>query len=79
MIELGCLSPRMSPTGDTQALAQRISRLSEREREVLEMAASGLSDAEIATSLWITQETVRVHLRHIVGSLVEGKTKARPM
>jgi DNA-binding CsgD family transcriptional regulator len=69
----------MSPTGDAQALAQRISNLPEREREVLEMAAARLPDAEIASTLWITQETVRAHLRYIVGLLVEGKKTAPRM
>jgi DNA-binding CsgD family transcriptional regulator len=66
----------MSPTGDAQALAQRISELSKRERQVLEMAVAGKSDAEISSNLWIPQETVRSHFRHIVGFLLEGKRAA---
>jgi DNA-binding CsgD family transcriptional regulator len=65
----------MSPTGDAQALAQRISELSKRERQVLEMAVAG-KDAEISSNLWIPQETVRSHFRHIVGFLLEGKRAA---
>ena len=63
----------MSPTGDVQALAERISKLPERQREVLKLAA-GLSDAEIGSTLWITQETVRTHLRYIVGFLLAASS-----
>jgi DNA-binding CsgD family transcriptional regulator len=76
-IEAGCLSPRTSPTGDAETLARRISKLSKRERYVLELAAAGRPDAEIGGTLWITEETVKAHLRYIFGFLREGKTAPR--
>ncbi|MDR1236613.1 MAG: helix-turn-helix transcriptional regulator [Propionibacteriaceae bacterium] len=39
--------------------------LSNREQEVLALLKSGLSTAEIAAQLFITKETVRVHIRNI--------------
>lgn len=50
-IEAGCLSPRMNPTGDPRKLARRISKLRENERRVLELAAAGRSNEEIARTL----------------------------
>jgi DNA-binding NarL/FixJ family response regulator len=43
--------------------------LSIREREVLELAATGLSNKEIAEQLVISTNTVKFHLRGIYGSL----------
>jgi DNA-binding CsgD family transcriptional regulator len=39
------------------------------ERRVAELAASGLSNREIAESLWVTRKTVEVHLGHTFGKL----------
>lgn len=47
------------------------SRLSPREREVLEMARNGLADKEIAVWLGIAPQTVKNHLhscRKVIGS-----------
>ncbi|MEX2598254.1 MAG: response regulator transcription factor [Dehalococcoidia bacterium] len=43
--------------------------LTDREREVLNLVAAGATNREIATSLIVTQHTVKVHLRHILEKL----------
>jgi two-component system nitrate/nitrite response regulator NarL len=40
-------------------------RLSDREREVLKLAGSGMSNREIAERMSITAGTVKVHLKHV--------------
>ena len=44
-------------------------RLTARQREILELIASGLSTAEIAKTLTISTETVRNHLRSVFNGL----------
>jgi DNA-binding CsgD family transcriptional regulator len=39
------------------------------ERRVAELAATGLSNREIAESLWVTRKTVELHLGHAYGKL----------
>lgn len=43
--------------------------LSEREREVLEQVAEGLTNAEIARRLFITERTVEVHIKQVFAKL----------
>jgi len=52
-------------------------RLSRREREVLELVAQGLANKEIAATLFISEATVKVHMRHIFEKLsVRTRTEA---
>ncbi|MFC1879120.1 LuxR C-terminal-related transcriptional regulator [Chloroflexota bacterium] len=51
--------------------------LSEREIEVLELISEGLTNQEIATRLFLSQHTVKVHAHNIYGKLgVKNRTEA---
>lgn len=43
--------------------------LTDREREVLTLIGTGLSNAEMATRLYISEATVKTHVKHILMKL----------
>jgi DNA-binding NarL/FixJ family response regulator len=43
--------------------------LTAREREILQLLADGMSNADVASRLFISQETVKSHVRHILTKL----------
>jgi DNA-binding NarL/FixJ family response regulator len=47
----------------------RFAELTNREREVLELLAQGLTDRGISERLWLTPKTVETHIRHILAKL----------
>ena len=54
---------------DALAALDPVSTLSAREREVYELVCDGLSNAEIARRLFISQSTVKVHVHHVFDKL----------
>jgi DNA-binding NarL/FixJ family response regulator len=57
--------------------AQAMPNLSQREREVLALAARGYANKEIARTLWITERTVKGHLTRIFRKIgVADRTQA---
>lgn len=56
---------RLSVPAD-EAHAERIAELTEREHEVLELVATGLSNREIAERLTLAEPTVKTHVSHML-------------
>ena len=50
--------------------------LTTREREILQLLADGMSNADVASKLFISQETVKSHVRHILAKL-EADTRTQ--
>jgi DNA-binding NarL/FixJ family response regulator len=65
----------LSHFGDTEATArhrvaaQRLSRLTEREREVATQVGEGSSNAEIAATLFMSEATVKAHVSRLLNKL----------
>ena len=69
------VDPALIPSLATGKDGQDI--LTQREREILQLLADGMSNAEVATQLFISQETVKSHVRHILAKLeAETRTQA---
>ena len=51
------------------ASAERLDPLTEREREVLTAVGRGLTNAEIASTLFLAEATVKTHIGHILAKL----------
>ena len=57
------------PSGDAPALHRDLRSLTARETEVLRMLASGLSNAELAQRLFLSEATVKTHVARILAKL----------
>src|SRR5207237_3586388 len=56
---------------------QQQSSLTPREQEVLELLHKGMTNRQIARTLWISETTTKVHVRHIFRKLnVHSQTQA---
>jgi DNA-binding CsgD family transcriptional regulator len=63
--------------GDRVADPQSHTPLSRRQTEILELVAEGLSTAEMAKKLWLTEQTIKFHLGNIYRKLgVPNRTAA---
>lgn len=58
-----------SYVGQGPLCVPQLEQLSERELEVLRVMAKGLSNSEIAAELYLTENTVRTHVAHILHKL----------
>lgn len=63
--------------GHTDVMTNPYTELSERELEVLQLIAAGMSNAQIAEQLVISEKTVKGHVSNILGKLhLSDRTKA---
>jgi DNA-binding NarL/FixJ family response regulator len=58
------------------AVSDREGLLTRREQEILQLLADGMSNNDVATRLFISQETVKSHVRHILAKL-EADTRTQ--
>jgi DNA-binding NarL/FixJ family response regulator len=63
----GYVDPALMPSFLTSK--DKEDMLTAREREILQLLADGMSNADAATKLFISQETVKSHVRHILAKL----------
>lgn len=68
------VDPALIPSLTTDKNGQDI--LTQREREILQLLADGMSNADVAAQLVISQETVKSHVRHILTKL-EADTRTQ--
>ncbi|MFW7414601.1 response regulator [Demequina sp. SO4-18] len=66
---VSAVEPAPEPGGAYVPPPEAIGDLSEREVEVLQLIARGMSNQEIAAELWVSPTTVKTHVSHILTKL----------
>ena len=62
---------------ERKATPEPVEPLTEREKEVLSLVGQGVSNKEIAATLFITERTARTHVSNILGKLgLASRTQA---
>ena len=61
--------PTPAPTPASTAQPDELATLTDREREVLELLAEGISNAEIAQRMWVGEATVKTHVSKVLMKL----------
>ena len=68
---------RLSTSGRETEKSKPLAELSEREMEILKLAAKGMSNQDIATTLFLSRRTVQAHLANIFRKMdVGSRTEA---
>jgi len=57
------------PPGSARPLSPKLEQLTSRETEVLKLIARGLSNAEIAKTLFLGETTIKTHVGHVLTKL----------
>ncbi|WP_426592440.1 response regulator [Cellulomonas sp. McL0617] len=71
------LDPRVATALLPTAVTSPVDRLSQRERQVLELIGQGLANKQIARTLGISERTVKVHVGHVFRQIgVSDRTSA---
>lgn len=60
---------RQRPAGVERRDTSALDELTEREREVLALVARGLTNYEISVQLYLSEGTVKTHVKHIFAKL----------
>jgi LuxR family maltose regulon positive regulatory protein len=70
-------APQAAPAGPSYGASPLAEPLTARERDVLRLLASDLSGPEIASTLVMTQNTVKTHVKNLYGKLgAHGRNEA---
>ncbi|MFD4456622.1 LuxR C-terminal-related transcriptional regulator [Nocardia sp. NPDC058480] len=70
MVAAAPVIPAVRPASSAQlAMRQRLSRLTEREREILRLIVGGLSNRDVGARLFISPDTVKEHVGRILAKL----------
>jgi DNA-binding NarL/FixJ family response regulator len=63
------VDPRLRPALLSRRVTQRVSALSPREREIMDLLAQGLTGEAVAERLVLSSETVKTHIRNAMAKL----------
>ena len=63
------VDPRLRPALLSRRATERLPSLSNREREILDLLAQGLTGEGVAEQLFISAETVKTHIRNAMNKL----------